>query len=73
MDTSFKKLTQMLEETGEARNTIMELEIKIEQLKGRVDSLNMERLHKDLEMMKGENAKLIKQVKALRVKAISSN
>lgn len=33
MDTSFKKLVQMLEETGETRNAIMELEIKIEQLK----------------------------------------
>jgi hypothetical protein len=35
MDTSFKKLVQMLEETGDARNGIMELEIKIEQLKVR--------------------------------------
>jgi len=36
MDTSFKKLVQMLEETGDTRNGIMELEIKIEQLKARV-------------------------------------
>lgn len=73
MDTSFKKLVQMLEETGDTRNTIMELEIKIEQLKGRVDSLNMERLQKDLEMMKGENIKLIKQIKSNRVRAISDD
>lgn len=67
MDTSFKKLVQMLEETGETRNAIMELEIKIEQLKDRVDSLNMERLQKDLEMMKGENSKLTKQIKAAQL------
>jgi len=70
MDTSFKKLVQMLEETGDTRNGIMELEIKIEQLKGRVDSLNMERLEKDLALMKGENAKLVKQIKSARLNKI---
>jgi len=36
-------------------------------LQDRVDSLNMERLQKDLEMMKGENSKLTKQIKAAQL------
>lgn len=35
-----------------------------------MDSLNMERLQKDLEMMKGENARLVKQIKSARLTKI---
>ncbi len=64
MDQSFKRLVAVIEETGEARNAILELEIKIEQLKGKVDALNVERLEKDYQAMKAENIKLVKQFRA---------
>jgi hypothetical protein len=63
MDTSFKKLIAIAEETGDTRNAILELEIKIEQMQGRVDNLNVERLKGDYQMMKSENKKLVKKLK----------
>ncbi len=64
MDQLFKRLVAVIEETGDTRNAILELEIKIEQLKGKVDALNAERLEKDYQAMKAENVKLVKQLRA---------
>jgi len=61
MDKCFKNLVANIEETGEARNSIMQLEVKIEQMQGRVDVLNIERLEQDYAAMKKENQKLMLQ------------
>jgi len=62
MDECFKKLVTTIEETGETRNTIMQLEIKIEQMQSKVDTLNVERLEQDYQGMKKENQKLMLQL-----------
>jgi len=62
MDECFKKLIATIEETGEASNTIMQLEIKIGQMQAKVDNLNVERLEQDYQAMKKENQKLLLQL-----------
>jgi len=64
MDENFKKLTKVIEDTGATRNNILNLEAKIEQIQLRTNSLNMERVEKDLDDIKTENQKLVAQVKA---------
>lgn len=62
---SFKKLVSLIEETGTNRNNVLNLESKIEQVQLRTNSLNTERLEKDLAEVRLENqslqAKLSKQ------------
>ena len=62
---SFKKLVSMIEETGQTRNNVLNLDAKIEQIQLRTNSLNTERVEKDLAEVREENqtlqAKLKKQ------------
>eukprot|EP01112_Ceratiomyxa_fruticulosa_P008695 TRINITY_DN2252_c0_g1_i1.p1 TRINITY_DN2252_c0_g1~~TRINITY_DN2252_c0_g1_i1.p1 ORF type:complete len:627 (-),score=155.13 TRINITY_DN2252_c0_g1_i1:559-2439(-) len=63
MDEGFKKLVKVIEETGHSRNSILNLESKIEQIQLRTNSLTFDRLEKDLEEIKQENQKLIAKIK----------
>jgi len=45
----------LIEETGQSRNNVLNLDAKIEQIQLRTNSLNTERLEKDLAEVRGEN------------------
>eukprot|EP01113_Clastostelium_recurvatum_P012785 TRINITY_DN16665_c0_g1_i2.p1 TRINITY_DN16665_c0_g1~~TRINITY_DN16665_c0_g1_i2.p1 ORF type:complete len:624 (-),score=205.72 TRINITY_DN16665_c0_g1_i2:48-1919(-) len=64
MDEGFKKLVRVIEETGVARTSVLTLESKSEQIQLRTNTLNVDRLEKDLEEIKQENQKLIQKIKA---------
>jgi len=68
MDEKFKNLCKVIEETGSTRNTVLNLEAKIEQIQLRTNSLNSERLEKDLDEIKTENQKLTAQIQAAKQK-----
>ncbi len=60
---AFKKLVATIEETGNNRNNVLNLEAKIEQIQLRTNALNIERLEKDLAEVKAENQQLQAKVK----------
>jgi len=65
IDKNFKKLVTWIEETGQTRNNVLNLEAKIDQIQLRTSSLNTERLDKDLAEVKEENAALQTKLKKL--------
>lgn len=60
---NFKKLVSLIEETGQTRNNILNLDAKIEQIQLRTNSLNTERLEKDLTEVREENKALQAKLK----------
>jgi chromosome segregation ATPase len=63
IDKNFKKLVSLIEDTGQARNNVLNLDAKIEQIQLRTNSLNTERLEKDLAEVKEENQALQTKLK----------
>jgi len=64
MNELFKKLTKMVESTGSARNTILNLEAKIDGIHERTAALNFERIEKDLAEIRTENKALTDKLRA---------
>jgi len=64
MDESFKTLVKDVEETGSTRNTVLNLEAKIDNIQSKISNLNLDRITEDLKEIKGENAKLLAKLKA---------
>eukprot|EP01116_Phalansterium_solitarium_P014129 TRINITY_DN31661_c0_g1_i1.p1 TRINITY_DN31661_c0_g1~~TRINITY_DN31661_c0_g1_i1.p1 ORF type:complete len:625 (-),score=245.12 TRINITY_DN31661_c0_g1_i1:71-1945(-) len=67
LDEQFKKLTRGVEESGQCRNAILNLEAKVQQQEGSQASLNFERVTADLKEIREENTALEKQVALLKV------
>lgn len=53
----------LIEETGQSRNNVLNLDAKIEQIQLRTNSLNTERLEKDLAEVREENKSLQAKLK----------
>jgi hypothetical protein len=62
---NFKKLVKQVEEIGGTRNTILNLESKIDQLQERTNALNFETIGRDLKEIKHENKQLVEKIQAL--------
>jgi len=62
LNESFKKLVKSIEETGQTRNAILNLEGKIQQVKERVGALNFARVEQDLQEIREENQALMQKL-----------
>lgn len=62
LNEAFKKLVKCIEETGQTRNAILNLEGKIQQVKERVGALNFARVEQDLQEIREENQALMQKL-----------
>jgi hypothetical protein len=63
MNEKFNDLMNGLSSTVQTRNSILDLERKIAQVKIRTDTLDLETVKKDLDALKTENLQLLATVK----------
>ena len=62
INDSFKQLSQQVEETGRARNTVLTLEADITTATNRVAKLDVERMQKDLEDVEAANEDAVQRL-----------
>ncbi|KAL6077624.1 Coiled-coil domain-containing protein 22 [Balamuthia mandrillaris] len=72
MNECFQELKQLTEDISGARNAVMEYETQIEEIQGRVNNLNIKRLEEDHQAICQENAKLVEQIKALKMDTLKN-
>ncbi|EGC29584.1 hypothetical protein DICPUDRAFT_158810 [Dictyostelium purpureum] len=65
IDDKFQKLFKTIDDTGSFQNNILTLHSKIEHITQKTNTLNSDRVVKDLSNIKAENQNLIKQIRVL--------
>jgi len=68
MNEKFKSLTDTVEETGQTKNSTLDLEVKIEKISVRTESLDISRIEEDLKRIRTENQALIQKLKTSQQK-----
>jgi len=68
MHEKFSQLAEKVEETGTTKNNTLNLEVKMEQITMKTESLDLKQLLEDSQRVKAENQALVAKVKALGAK-----
>jgi len=63
MNDKFKTLSETVEEVGNSKNAILDLDVKTEKISLRTENLDVSRLEADLKRIKAENQALIAKIK----------
>eukprot|EP01102_Stenamoeba_stenopodia_P019711 TRINITY_DN7505_c0_g2_i2.p1 TRINITY_DN7505_c0_g2~~TRINITY_DN7505_c0_g2_i2.p1 ORF type:complete len:331 (-),score=122.70 TRINITY_DN7505_c0_g2_i2:254-1246(-) len=66
MHEKFQALASKVEEAGSTKNAVLNLEVKIEQMIQRTESLDVSRINEDLQRVKLENQELVAKIKAAK-------
>jgi len=69
MHEKFSSLAEKVEETGNTKNNVLNLEVKMEQITMKTESLDLKQLIEDSQRVKAENQTLVAKVKALSGKS----